>query len=181
MKPKSTHKQAATHNRDTKQTTEHKKERPKTPRSFPSLQNIPLYFEATGTRGRRLRLAGVSICNRTAAGQPDVESLCPLWAPFWPSDDDGSRNPTSAGGSRWVSKREIRLGSGIHSGKNGVDVVETVTKRVKMIEKTIRRTSVSSGTTSENRFTSPGSRGGWMNPNFNRWVNRSSGSWSKLK
>jgi hypothetical protein len=30
MKPKSTHKQAATHNRDTKQTTEHKKERPKT-------------------------------------------------------------------------------------------------------------------------------------------------------
>jgi hypothetical protein len=36
-----------------------------------------------------LRLAGVSICNRTAAGQPDVESLCPLWAPFRPSDDDG--------------------------------------------------------------------------------------------
>jgi hypothetical protein len=30
MKPKSTHKQAATHNRDTKQTTEHKKERPQT-------------------------------------------------------------------------------------------------------------------------------------------------------
>jgi hypothetical protein len=30
MKPKSTHKQAAMHNRDTKQTTEHKKERPKT-------------------------------------------------------------------------------------------------------------------------------------------------------
>jgi hypothetical protein len=30
MKPKSTHKQAATHNRNTKQTTEHKKERPKT-------------------------------------------------------------------------------------------------------------------------------------------------------
>jgi hypothetical protein len=30
MKPKSTHKQAATHNRETKQTTEHKKERPKT-------------------------------------------------------------------------------------------------------------------------------------------------------
>jgi hypothetical protein len=40
----------------------------------------------------------VTICNRTAAGQPDVESLCPLWAPFRPSDDDGSRNPTSAGG-----------------------------------------------------------------------------------
>jgi hypothetical protein len=83
MKPKSTHKQAATHNRDTKQTVEHKKERPKTqPQdlSRPS-KNIPLNFEATGTRGRRLRLAGVSICNRTAAGQPDVESLCPLWAP----------------------------------------------------------------------------------------------------
>jgi hypothetical protein len=28
--PKSTHKQAATHNRDARQTTEHKKERPKT-------------------------------------------------------------------------------------------------------------------------------------------------------
>jgi hypothetical protein len=26
------------------------------------------------------------------------------------------------------------------------------------------------------RFTSPGSQGGWTNPNFNRWVNRSSGS-----
>jgi hypothetical protein len=100
MKPKSTHKQAATHNRNTKQTTEHKKERPKTqpPRSFPSLQNITLYFEATGTRGRRLRLAGVSICNRTAASQLDVESLCPLWAPFRPSDDNGSGNPTSVGG-----------------------------------------------------------------------------------
>jgi hypothetical protein len=48
--------------------------------------------------------------------------------------------------SRWVSKREIRLGSDIRSGKNGVDAV---TKRVKMVEKTIRRTSVSSGTTSE--------------------------------
>jgi hypothetical protein len=32
----------------------------------------------TGTRGRRLRLAGVSVCNRTAAGQPDVELLCPI-------------------------------------------------------------------------------------------------------
>jgi hypothetical protein len=51
--------------------------------------------------------------------------------------------------SRWVSKREIRLGSDIHNGKNGVDVVETVTKRVKMVEKTIKRTSVSSSTTSE--------------------------------
>jgi hypothetical protein len=40
----------------------------------------------------------VSICNRTAAGQPDVELLCLLWAPFRPSDDDGSRNPTSVGG-----------------------------------------------------------------------------------
>jgi hypothetical protein len=40
-------------------------------------------------------------------------------------------------------------GSDIRSGKNGVDAVETVTKRVKMVEKTIRRTSVSSGTTPE--------------------------------
>jgi hypothetical protein len=31
------------------------------------------FIKATGTRGRRLRLAGVSICNRTAAGQADVE------------------------------------------------------------------------------------------------------------
>jgi hypothetical protein len=107
----------------------------------------------------------VSICNRTAAGQPDVESLCPfclfvclfvcnqslcpLWAPLRPSDDDESKNPTSVGGSRWVSKREIRLGSDICSGRIGVDAVETATKRVKMVEKTIRRTSVSSGTTSE--------------------------------
>jgi hypothetical protein len=91
----------------------------------------------------------VSICNRTAAGQPDVESLFPLWAPFRPSDDDGSRNPTSVGGSRWVSKREIRLGGDIRSGKNDVDAMETVTKRVKMVEKTIRRTSVSSSTTSK--------------------------------
>jgi hypothetical protein len=149
MKPKSTHKQAATHNRDTKQPNKKRKTQNPTPKSFPSLQNIPLYFEATGTRGRRLRLAGVSICNRTAAGQPDVESLCPLWAPFRPSDDDESKNPTSVGGSRWVSKREIRLGGDIRSGRIGVDAVETVTKRVKMVEKMIRRTSVSSGTTSE--------------------------------
>jgi hypothetical protein len=40
-------------------------------------------------------------------------------------------------------------GSDIRSGRIGVDVVETVMKRVKIIEKTIRRTSVSSGTTSE--------------------------------
>jgi hypothetical protein len=84
----------------------------------------------------------VSICNRTAAGQPDVESLCPLWAPFRPSDDDGSRNPTSVGG-------QGGLGGDIRSGKNGVDAVETVMKRVNMVEKTIRRTSVSSCTTSE--------------------------------
>jgi hypothetical protein len=30
------------------------------------------------------------------------------------------------------------------------------------------------------RFTSPGSQGGWMNPNFNRWVNRSSGTEDEL-
>jgi hypothetical protein len=27
-----------------------------------------------------------------------VESLCPLWAPIRPRDDDGSRNPTYVGG-----------------------------------------------------------------------------------
>jgi hypothetical protein len=88
--------------------TQKRKTQNPTPRSLLSLQNIPPYFEVTSTRGRRLRLAGVSICNRTAAGQPDVESLCPLWAPFRPSDDDGSRNPTSVsgqGGSR--SKRSV--------------------------------------------------------------------------
>jgi hypothetical protein len=84
-----------------------------------------------------------------AAGQPDVELLCPLWATFRPSDDDEPKNPTSVGASRWVLKRKIRLGSDIRSGRIGVDAVEMVTKRVKMVEKTIRRTSVSSGTTSE--------------------------------
>jgi hypothetical protein len=59
------------------------------------------------------------------------------------------KNPISVDGSRWVSKREIRLGSDIRSGRIGVDTVETMTKRVKIIEKMIRRTSVSSGTTSE--------------------------------
>jgi hypothetical protein len=149
MKPKSTHKQAAAHNRDTKQTTKHKKKKdPKpNPKISPAPPKQPTYFEATGTggrRGRRLRLAGVSICNRTAAGQPDVESLCPLRAPFRPNDDGRSSR-----WSMWVSKREIRLSSGIRSGKNGVDAVETMTKGVKMVDKTIRRTSVSSGTTSE--------------------------------
>jgi hypothetical protein len=75
----------------------------------------------------------VSICNRTAAGQPDVESLSSL----------GPEIPLLW----WISKREIRLGGGIRSGRTGVDAVETVTKRVKMVEKTIRRTS--SGTTLE--------------------------------
>jgi hypothetical protein len=84
----------------------------------------------------------VSICNRTAAGQPGVESLCLLWAPFRPSDDDESKNPTS------VEARDP-LGSDIRSGRIGVDAVETVTKRAKIVEKTIRRTLVSSGATSE--------------------------------
>jgi hypothetical protein len=114
--------------------TEHTRQYP-TPRSLPSLQNIPPYSEVTSTRGRRLRLAGVSICNRTAAGQPDVESLCPMWAPFRPSDDDGSRNPASVGGQ------------GGSRSERSVWVVTFVV--VKMVEKTIRQTSVSSGTTSE--------------------------------
>jgi hypothetical protein len=148
MKPKSTHKQAATHNRDTKQTTEHKKERPKTqpPRSFPSLQNIPLYFEATGTRGASL------VCRSVTARLP----VSRMWSRFahcghlfGRATTMSPKNPISVGGSRWTSKREIRLGSDIRSGRIGVDVVETMTKRVKMVEKTVRRTSVSSGTTSE--------------------------------
>jgi hypothetical protein len=153
MKPKSTHKQAATHNRKhkTNNRTQKRKTQNPTPKIFPIPPKYPTLFRSDWYRGRRLRLAGVSICNRTAAGQPDVESLCPLWAPFRPSDDDEPKNPTSVGGSRWVSKREIRLGSDIRSGRIGVDAVEMVTKRVKMVEKTIRRTSVSSGTTSEKK------------------------------
>jgi hypothetical protein len=48
------------------------------PGPLPSLQNITPYSEVTGTKGRRLRLAGVSVCNCTAAGQPDIELLCPI-------------------------------------------------------------------------------------------------------
>jgi hypothetical protein len=44
----------------------------------PTPRSLPPYSEVTGTRGRRLRLAGLSVCNRTAAGQPDVELLCPI-------------------------------------------------------------------------------------------------------
>jgi hypothetical protein len=137
-----------------------------TPRSF---QNIPLYFEATSTKGRRLRLASVSISNRTAAGQPDVESPCPLWAPFRPSDDDGSKNPTSVGG-QGGSRRERSVWVVTFVA---VKTMSTRWRRVKMVEKTIRRRPVR---LRKNRFTSPGSRGGWTNSNFNRWVNRSSSS-----
>jgi hypothetical protein len=55
----------------------------------------------------------------------------PDWAPFRPSDDGVSKNPTSVGGSTWVSKQEIHLGGGIRSGRTSVDAMETVTKRVK--------------------------------------------------
>jgi hypothetical protein len=93
----------------------------------------------------------VSICNRTAAGQVDVEwsRFAHCGHLFGRATTTSPKNPTSVGGSRWVSKQEIRLGSDIRSGRIGVGAVETVTKRVKIIEKTIRRTSVSSGTTSE--------------------------------
>jgi hypothetical protein len=73
------------------------------------------------------------------------------------------QKPHFCGWSRWVSKREIRLGD-IRSGKNGVDAVETVTKRVKMVEKTVRRTSVSPGTTSEELVYIPRWPGGMDEP-----------------
>jgi hypothetical protein len=47
--------------------TQKRKTQNPTPRSLLSLQNNPPYLEVTSTRGRRLRLAGVSICNRTVA------------------------------------------------------------------------------------------------------------------
>jgi hypothetical protein len=127
MKPKSTHKQAATDNRKhkTNNRTQKRKTQNPTPKIFPIPPKYPTLFRSDWYRGRRLRLAGVSICNRTATSQPDVESLCPLWAPFRPGDDDESKNPTSVDGSRWVSKREIRLGSDIRSGRISVDAVET--------------------------------------------------------
>jgi hypothetical protein len=109
-----------------KQPNTKKKAQNPTPRSFPSLQYIPLYFEATSTTGRRLRLTGVSMCDRTTAGQPAVESLCPLWAPVRPSDDDGSRNATSVGsqdGSR--SERSVWVVAFV-GVNNGVDAAETV-------------------------------------------------------
>jgi hypothetical protein len=73
MKPKRTHQKAATPKNkkitktETQPNTKRKTENP-TPRSLQSLQNIPPYSEATGTRGRRLPLAGVLVYNRTAAG-----------------------------------------------------------------------------------------------------------------
>jgi hypothetical protein len=62
----------------------------------------------------------------------------PIGAPFRPSDDDVSRNPTSVGGQHGLEARDPS-GGDIRSGRNGVDAVETVTKRVKMVGKTIRR------------------------------------------
>jgi hypothetical protein len=121
----------ATRNRDTKKKnnrTQKRKTQNPTPRSLLSLQNNPLYFEATSTRGRRLRLAGVSICNRTVAGQPDVESLCPslpIVGIFSAERRRWVQKSYFYRWSRWVSKREIRLGSDIRSGKNGVDGDET--------------------------------------------------------
>jgi hypothetical protein len=86
------------------------------------------------------------------------------------------QKPHFCGWSRWVSKREIRLGD-IRSGKNGVDAVETVTKRVKMGRENgqanVRCLPVR---LRKNWFTSLGGRGGWTNPYFNRWVDRSPGS-----
>jgi hypothetical protein len=103
----------------------------------------------TGTRGRQLYLASVSMCNCIAASQPDMESLCLLWATFWPNDNKESKNPTCIGQSNWVLKREIYLGSNICSDRIGVNVGETITKHVKMVKKTIRRTSLSSSTASK--------------------------------
>jgi hypothetical protein len=153
MKPKSAHKQAATHNRHkTNNRTQKRKTQNPTPRRPPSLQNILLYFEATGARGRRLRLAGVSICSRTAAG---YGVALPIVGTFSAERQRWVQKSYFCRWSRWVSKREIRLGSDIRSGKNSVNAVETVTERVKMVEKTIRRTSVSSGTTSEKPIYTP--------------------------
>jgi hypothetical protein len=79
IKPKKRQGQAATRNNNKKkgkQPDPKRKTQNPTPRSLLSFQNIPPYSEVTGTRGRRLRLVGVLVCNRTAAGQPDVELLC---------------------------------------------------------------------------------------------------------
>jgi hypothetical protein len=129
-----------------------------------------------GTRGRRLRLAGVSVCNRTAAGQPDVELLCLGGLRFSAERcTDGSSIPTYVGGHQGSrSKRSawVVTVTAVRWCRRDGDGDKTR----KEIGKTIERTSMSSGTTSENPIYSPGSRGGWMNPNFKRWVNRSSGS-----
>jgi hypothetical protein len=133
IKPKKRHKDKRPHVTTKKrQTTKHKKKDPKSsPKTLLSLQNIPPYSEVTGTC-RRLRLAGVPICNRTAANHSG-------WWQNW-CRRDGNGDET----------RKDRKQSGAHR-------CHPVRLR-------------------KNRFTSPGSRGGRTNLNFNRWVNRSSGS-----
>jgi hypothetical protein len=69
MKPKSTHKQAATHNRDTQQTTEHKKERPKT-----QPQDLSRPSKITHPISKRLVLGtgdcALLVCRFVTARQP---------------------------------------------------------------------------------------------------------------
>jgi hypothetical protein len=149
LKPKSTHK-VATHNRDTKQTTEHKKERPK---SQPQDLSCPSKISHP-------------ISKRPAPGASDCASLvCRfvtarlpvslMWSRFAHCGHHLGRVTTMGPEIPllWVVKVGLEardpLGGDIRSGKNGVDAVETVTKGVKMVEKTIRPTSVWSGTTSE--------------------------------
>jgi hypothetical protein len=137
MKPKSIHKQVATHNRDTKQTTKHKKERPKT-----QPQDLSHSSKISHSISKRL-VPGAGDCASLMCRFVTARlSVCPLWAPFRPSDDDGSRNPTSVGGQDGSrSEKSVSVMTFI--------AVETVTKRVKMVEKMIRRALVSSGTNSE--------------------------------
>jgi hypothetical protein len=150
MKPKSTHKQAATHNRDTKQTTKHKKERPKTQLqdlSRPSKISHPISKRLVPGAGDCASLVCRFVTARCRSAGCGV--ALPIVGTFPAERRRWVQKSYFCRWSRWVSKRKIRLGSDIRSGKNGVDAVEKVTKRVKMVEKTIRRTSVSSGTTSE--------------------------------
>jgi hypothetical protein len=77
----------------------------------------------------------------------------------------------------WVvnMEQEIGLGGSIRHDGNGVEMRKKIEKQSGAHRcRPVRLRNI--------RFTSPGSQGEWTNPNFNRWVNRSSGSWgNKLK
>jgi hypothetical protein len=137
--------------------TEHTR---KDPKPNPKISHVPPkyppYFETTSTRSRWLHLAGVSICNRTAADQLDVDCFAWVGSVFRPS------------GTLMVPGFPLMWG--VHQGSRSkrsvwvvtVAAVETVTKRVK---RSVKRPGVHRCRPvrlRKNRFTSPVAEGdGW--------------------